>query len=110
MEAEFAPEEYKVVQKNGSDVITRSSVDAKQYRRYSAHLKRVRCANSGETSFQYDPETDSIVNDLETDPVVDADAGEPEEIGDTYKYAGEDPSNAKRKLRDPARYKYYIPY
>ena len=102
VEAEFAPDEYKVVQKKGSDVIIKSSVDGKQYRRCSTHLKRVRCADNDGVPINHGSDTESVGDN--SDP--EAGVGEMEE----NQSAGEGPSNAKRKRCEPTRFKDYIPH
>lgn len=39
LSSEFAPEEFRVMQKKGTEVVIRSSESGKEYRRSAAHLK-----------------------------------------------------------------------
>ncbi|XP_062559608.1 uncharacterized protein K02A2.6-like [Armigeres subalbatus] len=100
LEAEFAPEEYEVVKKYGADVIVRSRLTGKEFRRNTVHLKKVPV---GRDEGQLSP-------DKEIDGTVET--GMDEESSND-RGAVLPPENTVRRQRDrqqPSKFKDYVPY
>lgn len=95
LDADFSNEEFIVCHKKGTDTLIQSKETGKQYRRSSAHLKKIG-----------DRPNPSPGSDLQPDPPVDANPGDlhvPVPLQSS-------PDLAKRVRQPPMKYKDYIPH
>ncbi|XP_062701591.1 uncharacterized protein K02A2.6-like [Aedes albopictus] len=102
LSTEFAPEEYEVIEKRGTDVTIRSSSSGKKFRRSAAHLKAIPRTASGSLADKHSGESveeartdDGAGNSTSTEHAVDEQTTE---------------ERSKRTRSEPARLKDFVTY
>lgn len=98
LEADYSAEEYDVVNKKGSDVIVRSRVSGKEFRRNVTHLKKV-----PQIDDNVQPTATTETDQSTSSEVVDGRMDETVQLTET-------PSGRKRERQQPTKFKDYVPF
>lgn len=103
LQTDFAPEEFQVIHKKGSDTTVRSSLSGKEFRRNVTHLKKVPDSNDKTSDDKDDERVQNNEHQLmeENAQHSTTNAGSLPQTED---------SRGKRKRREPVRYDDYVPY
>lgn len=95
LEADFSPEEFVVMKKMGSDVVVRSQLSGKEFRRNVSHLKKVPDQrNEGQT-----------VSGSEAAP-----SGHQELARDLDPVQSRDETRYRRERHPPPKFSDYVPH
>lgn len=100
LEADYSPEEYEVIRKRGSDVVVRSRLSGKEFRRNVTHLKKIP-VSPDDPQPSSSKETDHITQDYSTD----AETPDPETV-----QRQEEPIRGQRERQQPTKFKDYVPH
>lgn len=95
LDADFSNEEFIVRRKTGTDTVIQSKETGKQYRRTSAHLKKIRDRSD---SSSCEGQHSKPLMDVDTSPAKD------EEPVDSF------PALAKRSRQPPMKHRDYVPH
>lgn len=109
LEADYSPEEYQVVKKSGSDVIVRSRVSGKEFRRNVTHLKKIPLEqDEAQTEAQTtsNDETVQVIPEDEPTGSKELDCEASCETG----VQQQEPLRFRRDRQQPTKFKDYIPY
>ncbi|XP_055525193.1 uncharacterized protein K02A2.6-like [Wyeomyia smithii] len=120
LEANFSSEEFVVMKKTGSDVVVRSQLSGKEFRRNDTHLKKIPSGHidsqhttlQSEHTFRDDPVRDPEQNDQQLASNAGPDRISQEEpVPDSGNVQQQDePARSKRACNQPSRFRDYVPH
>ncbi|XP_055633470.1 uncharacterized protein LOC129773838 [Toxorhynchites rutilus septentrionalis] len=104
LSAGFKPEEFVVIRRAGADTSIRSTIDAKEYRRNAADLKRIEPAIDHQSIQNESSDEHMNRNSTQTEEV------NYEQVTEDAASLNEMPSRSKRVRTEPRKLLDYIPY